>query len=130
MRNRELFLRFCITGGIGFAVDFILLHAMLAVGAGPLAARFVSVSLALACTWWLNRRFTFRTEKRFSWKEILGYLSVNGIGAAINYVVYSLCVLWLGFTPAFGLVIGSAAALFFNFLGNKRFVFRPERPQS
>lgn len=129
MRNRDLFFRFCITGGIGFITDFTLLHLLLWLGAGPLVSRLISVSIALCCTWLLNRHFTFRTEKPFSWKEVASYLSVNGVGAAINYSVYSFCVLLLALTPTVGLIAGSAAGLFLNFLGNKRFVFRPEKKE-
>ncbi len=118
------FLRFCVAGGIGFVTDFLLLHAGLALGLGPLIARFISATLALLVTWQINRRFTFRVVAPPSAVEATRYMLLNGTGFALNLGVYTLCVLWLAMSPSLSIVVASAVAMLFNFAGNRYWVFR------
>lgn len=122
--NHAVFLRFCITGGIGFLVDFAILYLLLYMGIGPVIARIISASCALFCTWLINRYFTFRVTAMPSMKEMGRYLGMNGFGFLVNLGIYSFCVKIFRWEPAASLVIGSAAALMVNFIGNKKWVFK------
>ena len=119
------FLRFCAVGAAGFALDAGVLIALLAVyPEAVIGARLVSILAALTLTWALNRRHTFGSDdpKRFAeWSRFAG---VNGLGAAINFTVYT-CLLYAvpGLAPLAALAAGSALALVFNYLGSRRFVF-------
>lgn len=123
--------RFVLVGGVGFCVDgsiLVLLHQHL--GLGILIARLVSFSLAGTTTWYLNRHLTFNVpllrRPRDEWTR---YLAVNGIGALLNLSVFMLLIQIfpsLAPYPLLVLAIAALAALIFNFLGSKYFVFHKE----
>ena len=117
------FWRFCMVGAVGFITDALLLAGLIGLGWHPIAARLISVAVAMSVTWWWNRRFTFRVTTLPTWKEWTTYQLVNGSGALHNYGIYSLLVL-LG-CPWFGaLCAGSGVALTYNYLANKRITFK------
>lgn len=124
------FLRFCIVGTIGFAVDggLTLLLSQFA-GVDPLPARAVAFLVAASVTWLLNRSYTFRSAAgRSSW---LAYLLCTAVGAFINLGIYSAWLAWAGEGGArilAGVAFGSAAALGFNFLVSRHVVFRAASP--
>ena len=60
----------------------------------------------------------------------LHYLSVNGVGAGINYGIYVLSLLTLDMvrqTPVLGVALGSALALIFNYVANLHWVFGDDK---
>ena len=81
----------------------------------------------------LNRAITFRHAKAPLMRAFLRYCLVAGAGLAVNYAVYSLCVvLWplVGFvvTPAIlplFVAAGSGVAMVLTFVGFRWFAFRP-----
>jgi putative flippase GtrA len=114
---------FAVVGGIGFVIDFLVLTGLLLCGIGPLLARVPAVATALVVTWLLNRRFTFQAKRAPSAKELLGYSSVAGVSALINYALYSGMVL-AGVHPMLALPLATIATMFLNFVGFKKLVFR------
>lgn len=119
------FFRFCLVGAVGFLVDAGLLLALLATGTlGPIAARVVSILVAVTVTWLLNRLLTFRSDDPrhlFEWSR---YALVNGVGALVNYGCYVACLLLIpGIAPLLALAVGSAVALIVNYLGSRHLVF-------
>lgn len=124
------FVRFCVVGLVGFGVDTVTLHYLLATtDAGPYIGRTLSYLLAATVTWELNRRFTFHVSTRTGLaNQWLRYTSVNIFGLSLNYGVYAVCiqsfeVAWR--YPVLGVAAGSAAGLVSNFLASKHFIFRP-----
>ena len=119
------FSRFAIIGAVGFAVDSLVLAALLAsTPLGPFTARLVSIAVALATTWQLNRHLTFGPSARHPAVEGARYGGIGIATSVVNYLVYST-TLWLvpALPPLMALAIGSAAALAFSFLGYSRLVF-------
>ena len=119
------FSRFAIIGAVGFAVDSLVLAALLAsTPLGPFAARLVSIAVALTTTWQLNRRLTFGPSARHPAVEGARYGGIGVATSVVNYLVYS-AALWLvpALPPLAALAVGSAAALAFSFLGYSRLVF-------
>lgn len=120
------FLRFCVVGGIGFAVDGgLTLLLTRTTGLGPLPARAVAFLAAASVTWSLNRRFTFGSRAGSStW---LPYVLLTAVGAFINVGVYWL---WLermghgGVQILAAVALGSVAAMGFNFFVSRQIVFR------
>ncbi len=106
--------RFAIVGGLAFLLDAAILWLMLRAGASPYAGRVVSMAAAVVFTWWLNRRLTFRTAARPTWREFGAYAAQSLLGVAINYGVYS-AMLAAGIGVAFALVAGTAVASIVNF---------------
>ena len=119
------FSRFAIIGAVGFAVDALVLAALLAsTPLGPFAARLVSIAVALTTTWQLNRRLTFGPSARHPAVEGARYGGIGVATSVVNYLVYS-AALWLvpALPPLAALAVGSAAALAFSFFGYSRLVF-------
>jgi len=130
----EGFPAFVVVGGIGFVIDASIL-AILVHGYswGDYTARLVSFAVAVTATWYLNRRYVFSARKTLDRRsEYSRYLVVQLIGMAINFLVYSLCIATVEIMdqwPVLALAVGSAVALFFNFLGARLFVFRGDSDQ-
>lgn len=125
------FLRFLVVGSIGFVIDAGVLQVLVAnTPLGPYSGRVVSYLVAATATWSLNRSYTFRTDHspvdaKSQW---LMYVMVNGVGGGINYAVYGLCIAqfaWMRDVLFLAVAAGSVAALLFNFVANKFWVFRP-----
>ena len=130
----EGFPAFVVVGGIGFVIDASIL-AILVHGYswGDYTARLVSFAVAVTATWYLNRSYVFSARKTLDRRsEYSRYLAVQLIGMAINFLVYSLCIATVEIMdqwPVLALAVGSAVALFFNFLGARLFVFRGDSDQ-
>lgn len=118
-------LRFAITGGIGFVADAAALALLLwATPLGPFAARLISIGVALAVTWLINRRVTFRPSARGALHEGARYGGVGLATSFVNYLIYSgllLVMPWL--PPLAALAAASAAAMVLSYLGYSRLVF-------
>jgi putative flippase GtrA len=120
---------FSVAGAAGFLVDgAILLTLIKVLHLHPIAGRVFSFMAAVSVTWYLNRTLTFtRPTGRSLLNEGLRYLSSNGVGALLNFSIYSLLVLFSGnilSQPIFALVIASGVAMFFNFFASKYFAFK------
>ena len=127
------FARFGMVGIAGLLVDLGVLFVT-APWLGWYGGRAISFWAAASATWWLNRRFTFApataestvVTKGAVGGEYLRYLGSMMVGAALNYGAY---VLVLHFVqgpkaPALGVVVGSLAGMFANFIAARQFVFR------
>ncbi len=123
------FFRFCIVGTIGFVIDAGSLWLLIDfAGLGLLWGRVLSYLIAATATWILHRHYTFpHGRKAPHGPQWVRFVAVNGVGAGINYGIYALLVLNIGLFarwPALAVAVGSGAALAFNFLASRRFVFR------
>ncbi|MEE8444456.1 MAG: GtrA family protein [Alphaproteobacteria bacterium] len=123
---RSSFLRYSLIGAVGLAADMALLALFTATGvAEPLVARLGSLLGALTLTWWLHRGFTFGVAAPDRFPEWCRYLATNAVGAALNYLTYTVLVLT---APAIGiygaLLCGSVLAWIANYWGARNIVFR------
>ena len=126
MAQHQQFLRFCLVGVVGFAVDAgitLLLTQMMEVAVAP--ARVMAFVIAASVTWALNQRFTFKSGKGMAtW---LPYVVSTSLGALINIGIYLLWLHWAGHSPAqvfVGVAMGSVCALAFNYTIARRVIFR------
>jgi len=121
------FSSFGLIGTAAFLVDSALLYLGLGLfGLGFYLARFLSWFGAASFTWYLNRRFTFRSAESSVLQQWLKFLAANSIGGAFNYGTYAALIAtspvvrqW----PILGVAAGSVAGLVFNFFASKRYVF-------
>ncbi len=117
---------FGIIGGTGFIIDtsvFTLLHDSLSYA----GARCVSIGCAMLFTWFSNRTFTFKTNKKISHHEILKYAGSNLIGCAINLAIFlSLCHASVLLKEYYlvPLMLATSVSMVWNFTLAKYFVFR------
>lgn len=117
--------RFGMVGAMGFVADAGSLALMLRLTSlGPFLARLVSIGLALAITWMLNRNFTFPRSERGMAHEGARYGGI-GIGTSIlNYLVYtSILILFPWAPPLAAVIVSSAAAALASYLGYSFLVF-------
>jgi len=119
------FLRFCLVGAIGFAVDAGCTLAFTQLLAWhPGLSRVLAFTLAASTTWFWNRRFTFRSSA--GGRTWLPYVLLTAFGAMVNFAVY---LAWLGVFGTgpidifLGVASGSAAALAMNYAISRRYVF-------
>lgn len=132
--------RFGAVGLVGLVVDVALFNlfrvTVLApeiIAEGPIIAKVISTSVAIAINWLGSRYWTFRLEKRRpAGREALEFavVSIGGLIIAVACLVVSRYV--LGFTSLLadniatnvvGLALGSA----FRFVLYRTWVFHPER---
>ena len=125
--NAEL-VRFAVVGAVGFAVDATVLQLLVSAASwSPFAARAVSFPVALACTFALNRAWTFKGLRLPLAQAYGAYGAIQVVGALINLFVFSACVLLapaLYDRPVIALGIGAAVSLLFNFYATRSVVFR------
>ncbi|WP_084398587.1 GtrA family protein [Henriciella aquimarina] len=119
------FLRFVMIGGLSFLVDAGLLVLMMKLGAGPFAARVVSIAVAMLVAWRLNRALTFGSSHDGQLREAGRYALVAGSVAALNYALYAGLLLAV---PACPPVLATAMSTLLctgaSFLGYGKFAFR------
>ena len=119
------FLRFAIVGSVGFVVDAGVLALLLwTTPLGPFVARLVSIACGLTVTWLCNRTLTFGPSGRSKLHEGARYGGVGIATSILNYLVYSGVLLTFPATPPLAaVVVASAAAMVFSYLGYSRLVF-------
>ena len=119
-------LAFLVSGGTAFLVDALVLSLLTAVvGLHPILARVAAIALAMVAGWLMHRTFTFRVRARPSLPEFLRYAGVAWSASAINYGVFVLVLLaWPAVAPLAALVISSAVAMTFSYVGMRFAAFR------
>ena len=119
-------LAFLISGGTALAVDALTLKLLTAwVGMHPIAARVLAIAVAMIAGWLMHRTFTFRSELSPTVAEFLRYVGVAWSAAAVNYAVFVAILLARPSTePLIALVLSSAVAMVFAYLGMRFAAFR------
>jgi putative flippase GtrA len=119
-------LAFLISGATAFAVDALVLELLtLVFGLHPIPARLVAISLAMVAGWLMHRTFTFKVATSPSVPEFLRYAGVAWTAAAVNYGLFVLIFLvFPAIEPLVALVISSAVAMVFAYLGMRFAAFR------
>lgn len=78
----------------------------------------------MTVTWRLNRSLAFGRSETARIEEWLRYISVNSLGACVNYALYAVAILLI---PAIGtttaIAAGSLVGLIFNYTLSDRLVF-------
>jgi dolichol-phosphate mannosyltransferase len=118
--------QFLTVGGLGTAVNLVLLTAILHLGAAPKVAVATAIVLSMCFNFVLNRRFSFGESRKDSWvRQFVGFMTACSIGALINYAV---TLLFMGgrhaLRPQLAALVGIAAATAFNFVASRYLVFR------
>jgi putative flippase GtrA len=124
---------FAAIGAIGYVVDATITYLCAKyLALSPELARPPGFIVATIVNFTLNRSITFRHSRALLFRAFLRYCGVASVGLAVNYSVYSACVLLApraGFavTPAIlplFVAAGSGAAMVLTFLGFRFFAFR------
>jgi putative flippase GtrA len=124
---------FAAIGLVGYILDAALTYAGAKyLGLSPELARPPGFIAATIVNFLLNRAITFRHSEARLFRAFVRYCVVASAGLAVNYAVYTACVL---LAPPFGFAVtpaalplfvaaGAGAAMVFTFLGFRFFAFR------
>jgi putative flippase GtrA len=124
---------FAAIGVIGYFVDAgITFVGAKYIGLPPELARVPGFVIATIVNFALNRAITFRHSRAPFFRAFIRYWGVASVGLAVNYAVYSACVL---FAPRLGIAVtpailplfvaaGVGVSMVFTFIGFRRFAFR------
>ena len=124
---------FAVIGVIGYFVDAgITFVCAKYLGLPPEVARPPGFIIATIVNFLLNRTVTFRHSPAPLLRAFFRYCGVASAGLAVNYAVYSACVilaprLGIPVTPAIlplFIAIGSGVAMILTFVGFRSFAFR------
>ncbi len=121
-------LSFAAVGGIGFAIEAVILTALTQFAAwSPWQARIPSFVTAVLVTWALNRRHTFakRGLQRRT-VEAFFYAVIQGGGAAINLAIFGACLALapsVSAVPVIPLAVGAVGGFAFNFLVSSKLLY-------
>ena len=125
---------FAAVGLIGYLVDAGITYASARyLGLSPELARLPGFIVATIVNFALNRAITFRHSGAPLMRAFLRYWLVAATGLAINFAVYSACVV---LAPSAGIAVspailplfvaaGAGAAMVATFIGFRFFAFRP-----
>lgn len=120
--------KFGIIGVLGFVVDVVFFHIGLSLlDLGKFWSPLFSFPFAVTSTWLGNRYYTFRGRyKGSAGAQWMRFVLACSIGLVINrgayYVlIYSIPLIYN--QPTLGLVGGTVAAMFFNFVVSRKLVF-------
>jgi putative flippase GtrA len=125
---------FVAVGLVGYVVDAAITYACAKyLGLSPELARPPGFIVATVVNFLLNRAITFRHSRAPLVRAFVRYCAVASAGLAVNYAVYSACVLMaprfgVALTPAIlpvFVAVGVGAAMVLTFLGFRFFAFRP-----
>jgi len=113
---------YVLVGGV-CAVANVALFSALREFLSPAAAAASAFVMAAVLNYVLSVRLIFRSGVMWStWGEIAAYSGVVALAGAVD-VTSTLALLNLGMSPTTSKSIASAAALLFNYLGRRYFVF-------
>ncbi len=120
-----------MVGAVSFTVDAGVLGLLVyQAEVGYIAARLLSVALAVSVAFVLNARFTFLV--RVVDARFMRYVAIQAVSAGLNFGVYSTLVLHgpLSGRPLLSLICGAAAATVNNFFLSRRYVYVRKDRQS
>ena len=117
-------LRFGAVGLAAALVDLGGMQALIVLGLPALAARAVSLPLAMLVAWQLNRRFTFAASRRAAAVEGARYMLVAAAAALTNYLVFAAAmsaipIMW----HVLAAIVSTSVSMWVSFLGFQRFAF-------
>ncbi len=121
------FLRFCVVGASGYAVNLAVYAALLAAGVHYLAAAALSFLVAAASNYAWNRAWTFRTHDAPILRQGVRALFVSALSLGANQLFLLVLV-----TAGAGHLGGQAVAIVlvtpFSFTANKLWAFASSEP--
>lgn len=133
-------LKFLVVGGGGFVIDAAVFN-LLRLGAagsghffqGPIGAKIISVAVATVATWFGNRYWTFRENRRQNFiLEFFEFAVISTAGLGINLLCLYVSHYVLGFHSLFadnvsGTLIGTGLAMIFRFVLYRFWVYGRHR---
>ena len=87
--------KFCITGGINTAVDYIVFTVLLKLcGVNVYAAQALGFACGTLNSYIINRSWTFNTSNRFFSRELIKFITVSLVALAASFLAMNRLLLW------------------------------------
>ena len=119
------FVRFCITGGLNTAVDFLVFFLLrYLTGIGPYLGQVISYSAGILNSYCINRRWTFETKNRFFSREMVRFLAVNLVVLGVSVASMWLLTGQFGWNTWVAKIATTALTMVLGFVLNRLVVFR------
>lgn len=124
--------RFVIVGAINTVIDFGIMNILRFVGLPVIAANTISTGVAMVCSFFLNKKYTFRNAGSNYVRQVILFFAFTmiGIWGIQNGAIYLIAT----YLPHFGLsdqlfanvakLLASVFSLTWNYLTYNRFVFK------
>lgn len=123
------FMKFGVVGGVGTVINLSIFYVLVDVlKLEENTGSVIAFCVAVTGNYYLNENWTFRVEGKktgFNRRAFIKYIAINVFGLAINLVVLNAII--DVFHPSLKLYAqagGIAAAMIFNFITSKLFVFK------
>jgi putative flippase GtrA len=121
--KRAQFLRFCVVGASGYAVNVLAFGVALALSVEQLVAAGIGFMVAMASNFWCNRTWTFASDHRGLAAQATRFFTVSVAACLFALAILDLLTGTAG-VPAMAAQPASVmAALPLSFLGNRRWSF-------
>ncbi len=132
LRKNAEKIRYLFVGGFNTLLDFALLFGLVALGLDKIPANYISTTIAMVISFFLNKDFTFKVEGKATRKQFALFLIVTAIGLwVIQPIVILISTAFLdgsGMNESVILfiakVIATIASLIWNFLLYSKLVFK------
>ena len=122
------FLKFCVVGVIGTAIDFGLLYLLVEFGhVYYLLAATISFIAAVINNYLLNKIWTFQDKNRNFFKQFVQFLIVSLVGLGLNLLLLYLLVQYAHLWYILAKVLATGVVLIWNFIANKFWTFKKEK---
>lgn len=141
-KTLKQFIRFALIGALNTLVDLLVLNVETVItgmttGRAYALQKGISFLFGVACSYYFNKRWAFEDRSKGPQGVKLSlFMTISAIGALVNVTVASASVTYLRPMVHYyeaisgqiwvniGALLGTAAALAWNFLGYKFFVFK------
>jgi putative flippase GtrA len=124
-------IRFAIVGSANTAIDFSILFILVLFGVDKFLGNFISTSIALSFSFFANKKFTFKTNGKSGYLNILKFLLITifGLWVIQPLIIFSIENIMVPthidkFIVLFiGKFLATIVTLIWNYLLYRKFVF-------
>ena len=125
-------IRYLLVGGFNTFLDFLILFGLVALGLDKIPANYISTTITMIISFFLNKKFTFKSEDKATKRQFVIFLGVTATGL---WIIQPIVILVMGiFLPGTGWsdpiilfiskIVATVASLIWNYLLYSRLVFK------
>lgn len=116
-------IRFLLTGGINTAVGYGTFAFLIFIGVHYLVANVISTSVGVACSYILNKYFTFQKKEK-SMSEVFRFVSVYAASFVLGNVLLFVLVDKMSLSPYWAGILNLIFTTLISWFGHKYYSFR------
>lgn len=122
------FFKYVLVGFLATGLDFLILYLLVEYGhLFYLLAAIISIAIVFWIGFNLNKYWTFKNPENNYWSQLFKYLLTHSVGIGISLGVLTFLVEIFDMWYLLAKVFATAAALIWNFLVTKKWVFKDWR---